>query len=77
MSTLTAQDIRLMLADLECAEKYRHLPGMHADCIASVREILLCAAIGDVEVEPVREEYPDHGPTDPWETSGPGRRAAA
>jgi len=21
-----------------------------------------------------REEYPDDGPTDPWETSGPGRR---
>jgi hypothetical protein len=20
-----------------------------------------------------REEYPDNGPTDPWETSGPGR----
>jgi hypothetical protein len=19
-----------------------------------------------------REEYPDHGPTDPWRTSGPG-----
>lgn len=24
------------------------------------------------EREPV-EEYPDNGPTDPWETSGPGR----
>jgi hypothetical protein len=26
--------------------------------------------------EASREEYPDNGPTDPWETSGPGRREA-
>jgi hypothetical protein len=22
-----------------------------------------------------REEYPDHGPTDPWQTSGPGGKS--
>ena len=48
---LTAQDIRLMLIDLDCAEKYRGLPKSHANCINGVREILLRAAIGDVEVE--------------------------
>ena len=53
---LTAQDIRLMLAELECAEEYREAPRTHAGCIASVREILLCAAIGDVDVE--TEEKP-------------------
>ena len=54
--TLTAQDIRLLLIDLECAEKYREMPETHAKCIASVRGILLHVAIGDVEVE--REEEP-------------------
>ena len=48
---LTAQDIRLMLIDLECAEKYRGLPEAHANCINGVREILLRAALADVEVE--------------------------
>ena len=43
-----------MLAELHCAEKYRESPGTHAACIASVREILLSAALVDVAVE--REE---------------------
>ena len=53
---LTAQDVRLMLVDLDCAERYRESPGTHAKCIASVREILLSAALGDVDVE--TEEKP-------------------
>jgi hypothetical protein len=53
---LTAQDIRLMLIDLDCAEKYRPLPEAHANCINGVREILLRAALGDVTVE--TEEKP-------------------
>lgn len=30
------------------------------------------AAIAKFEGVPPVEEYPDHGPTDPWQTSGPG-----
>ena len=48
---LTAQDIRLMLIDLDCAEKYRRLPEAHANCIKGVRDILLRAALRDVVVE--------------------------
>ena len=40
-----------MLAELHCAEKYRESPGTHASCINGVREILLRAALVDVEVE--------------------------
>ena len=40
-----------MPIDLDCAERYRESPGTHAACIASVREILLSAALVDVEVE--------------------------
>jgi hypothetical protein len=42
----------------------------HAALLAWLREQKTRADRGDDEP---REEYPDHGPTDPWETSGPGR----
>ena len=48
---LTARVIRILLLELDCAEKYRGDQRIHADCIASVREILLSAALGDVAVE--------------------------
>jgi len=48
---LTAQDIRIMLLELDLAEKYRELPETHGKCIASVRDILLRAALRDVDVE--------------------------
>ena len=48
---LTAKNIRLMLAELHCAEKYRESPGTHASCINGVRDILLRAALGDVDVD--------------------------
>ena len=53
---LTARVIRILLIELDIAEKYRESPGTHANCIASVREILLSAALGDVAVE--TEEKP-------------------
>jgi hypothetical protein len=31
-----------------------------------------CAEEWRADAEVSREEYPDHGPTDPWRTSGPG-----
>jgi hypothetical protein len=39
-----------------------------------IRGTLLDAVITDINIEAPdsREEYPDHGPTDPWRTSGPG-----
>ena len=61
---LTAENIRLILIDLECAEKYREAPGVHADCIKSVRDTLLRAALVDVEVETEEKamsEEPAHG----------------
>ena len=48
---LTARVIRILLLELDCAEKYRESPRTHAECIASVREILLSAALRDVDVE--------------------------
>ena len=48
---LTARDIRLMLLDLEGAEKYRESPKVHADCINSVRNTLLRASLVEVTVE--------------------------
>ena len=48
---LTARVIRILLLELDCAEKYRGDQRIHADCIASVREILLSAALRDVDVE--------------------------
>ena len=48
---LTAQDVRLMLLYLDCAEKHREMPGTHASCINGVRDILLRVALGDVDVE--------------------------
>jgi hypothetical protein len=53
---LTAQDIRIILLELDLAEKYRELPGTHGDSIRHIRELLLRAAIGDVDVE--TEEKP-------------------
>jgi hypothetical protein len=45
------------------------------DLITIVRSKLLRAWAAIEDARGAREEYPDHGPTDPWETSGP-RRAA-
>jgi len=53
---LTAQNIRIMLLELDLAEKHRERPGLHASSINSVRNTLLRAALVDVEVE--REEAP-------------------
>ena len=48
---LTAYDIRMMLLGLDIAERHRENQGIHQDSINSVRQTLLRAAIGDVEVE--------------------------
>jgi len=48
---LTAYDIRMMLLELDIAEKHRERPGLHASSINSVRNTLLRASLGDVEVE--------------------------
>jgi len=56
MSTLTAQDIRLILLVLDLAETYRELPNTHAKSIRAVRDTLLRAALADVEVEPMELE---------------------
>jgi len=53
---LTAHDIRIMLIELEIAEKHRGRPGLHAESIRHIREMLLRAAVGYVEVE--TEEKP-------------------
>ena len=53
---LTAYDVRIMLLELDIAEKHRGMPGIHASSINSVRNTLLHAAIGDVTVE--TEEKP-------------------
>lgn len=44
---------------------------MIADHDAKVRPYYRAPRGDDVPKE--REEYPDNGPTDPWQTSGPGR----
>jgi len=51
---LTVYDIRIMLLDLNIAEKNRENQGLHAESIRHVREMLLRASLGDVAVE--REE---------------------
>jgi hypothetical protein len=51
MSTLTAQDIRLILLELDLAETYRELPNTHAKSIRAIRDMLLRAALADVTVE--------------------------
>jgi hypothetical protein len=48
---LTAYDIRMMLLELDIAEKHRERPGLHASSINSVRNTLLRASLGDVTVE--------------------------
>jgi len=48
---LTAYDIRLMLIELDIAEKYRESPRTHAASIGAVRGMLLRAALVDVPVE--------------------------
>jgi hypothetical protein len=53
---LTAQDIRIMLLELDLAEKYREMPGTHGESIRHIREMLLRAALRDVDVE--TEEKP-------------------
>lgn len=53
---LTAYDIRMMLLELDIAEKHRERPGLHASSINSVRQTLLRAALMDIEVE--TEEKP-------------------
>jgi hypothetical protein len=47
---LTAYDIRMMLLELDIAEKHRERPGLHADALRAVRDILLRAALRDVDV---------------------------
>ena len=56
MSKLTAQDIRLILLELDLAETYRELPNTHAKSIRAIRDTLLRAALADVEVETVEQE---------------------
>jgi hypothetical protein len=53
---LTAQDIRVMLLELDLAETYRELPNTHAKSIRAIRDMLLRASLGDVAVE--TEEKP-------------------
>jgi hypothetical protein len=53
---LTAYDVRMMLLELAVAEKHRENQGIHEGSINAVRQALLRAAVGDVEVE--REEKP-------------------
>jgi hypothetical protein len=53
---LTAWDIRIMLLELDLAEKYRELPETHGKSIRAIRDMLLRAAVGDVEME--TEEKP-------------------
>jgi len=53
---LTAQDIRIMLLELDLAETYRELPNTHAKSIRAIRDALLNAALADVEVEPMELE---------------------
>jgi hypothetical protein len=55
-NTLTAQDIRIILLELDLAETYRELPNTHAKSIRAIRDMLLRAALADVEVEPVEQE---------------------
>ena len=55
MNTLTASDIRMLLLELDCAVAHRLHANTHGKCIASVRDTLLRAALGDVEVEPLKE----------------------
>jgi hypothetical protein len=53
---LTAYDIRMMLLELDIAEKHREMPGLHDSSINSVRQTLLRASLGEVTVE--TEEKP-------------------
>jgi hypothetical protein len=53
---LTVQDIRILLLELDLAETYRELPKTHGDSIRAIRDRLLRASLGDVEVE--TEEKP-------------------
>jgi hypothetical protein len=48
---LTAQDIRFLLIELEIVEKYRESPGLRQESIRHIREMLLRAALQDVDVE--------------------------
>jgi EAL domain-containing protein (putative c-di-GMP-specific phosphodiesterase class I) len=52
---LTAYDIRMMLLELEIAERHREHAATHATSIDAVRQALLRAAVGDVEVETEEE----------------------
>ena len=53
---LTAQDIRMMLLELDIAERHRNDQGIHTGSINAVRQALLRASLGDVAVE--TEEKP-------------------
>ena len=55
MSKLTADDIRMILLELDLAETYRELPNTHAKSIRAIRDTLLRAALVDVEVETLKE----------------------
>ena len=48
---LTAQAIRIMLLELDLAEINRKDAAAHATNISAIREALLRAAMGDVDVE--------------------------
>jgi hypothetical protein len=56
MNKLTAQDIRLILLELDLAETYRELPNTHAKSIRAIRDTLLHAALANVEVEAMELE---------------------
>ena len=53
---LTAQDVRIMLIELDLARINRRDAAAHATNISAVREALLRASLGDVAVE--TEEKP-------------------
>jgi hypothetical protein len=48
---LTAQDIQIILLELDLAETYRELPNTHGESIRHIRKMLLRASLGDVAVE--------------------------
>jgi len=48
---LTAQDIRMMLLELDIAERHRNDQGIHMGSIRAIRDMLLRASLGDVAVE--------------------------
>lgn len=69
-----APDLLAALKDMASGWRYirrvhGNLSGVGWDRAQSAAEAAIAAAEGDAPCE----EYPDNGPTDPWQTSGPGR----